>query len=288
MVFCTAFLLSHPLDSIFLRGVSCDIPHRNGQSPQTPLTACPSLRTGGRRRRAEPGARGIPTARRCWCARKPFGAKCCAREPTGTAGARDSSTSSPATPVSAGGETEARGHTQPQYHGGLGAKRGLTGSRSGRGMGEQRGEELGLPARKRERPGRERVGLRRHRQVSACVRAPDPRHAQPCPAPAPAPAPPPPPPQGRRGRAAAAGRARRLPAAPRARAAQALVPVGAGALRRRVLRPRQDTPGPVLRGGESGAARGRRVRGCSVREGTGAFASGLHLGKRIGCVCAWV
>ncbi|XP_041878136.1 SH2 domain-containing protein 5 isoform X2 [Corvus kubaryi] len=89
--------------------------------------------------------------------------------------------------------------------------------RCGGGMGEQRDEEFGLPARKRERPGRERVGLRRHRQ-------------------------------GRRGRAAAAGRARRLPPAPRARAAQALVPVGAGALRRRVLRPRQDTPGPVLRG----------------------------------------
>ncbi|XP_063209976.1 SH2 domain-containing protein 5 isoform X3 [Chroicocephalus ridibundus] len=89
--------------------------------------------------------------------------------------------------------------------------------RRGGGMGEQRGEELGLPPRRRERPRRERVGLRRHRQ-------------------------------GRGHRAAAAGRARRLPAAPRARPGPALVPVGAGALRRRPLRPLQDAAGQVLRG----------------------------------------
>uniref|UniRef100_A0A8C5JEE8 Uncharacterized protein n=1 Tax=Junco hyemalis TaxID=40217 RepID=A0A8C5JEE8_JUNHY len=73
----------------------------------------------------------------------------------------------------------------------LGAKRGLTRSHSGGGRGRQRGEELGLPARERERPGRERVVLRRHRQVRAWVRAADPRlgthltlgpaHLQPCP-----------------------------------------------------------------------------------------------------------
>lgn len=141
-VFCTAFLVSHPLDTIFPRGVSPDIPH--GQSPQATLTACPFPRTGGRRWRAEPGARGIPTARQCWCARKPSGAKCCAREPTGTAGERDSPTSSPATPVSArGGKLR---HRDTRYRECLGEKRGLTGSRSDGGRGEQRGEELGHPA----------------------------------------------------------------------------------------------------------------------------------------------
>lgn len=115
-VFCTAFLVSHPLDSIFPRGVLPDIPH--GQSPQATLTGCPIPRTGGWRWRAEPGAWEIPTVHRCWCARKPFGAKCCAREPTGTAGERDSSTSSPATPVSAGGETETQGHTVQHVFGG--------------------------------------------------------------------------------------------------------------------------------------------------------------------------
>ncbi|XP_064534860.1 SH2 domain-containing protein 5 isoform X3 [Pseudopipra pipra] len=123
--------------------------------------------------------------------------------------------------------------SHPQQSAALGGLPGLRGRgaappaaprRRGGGMGEQRRAELGPPARERERPGRERVGLRRHRQ-------------------------------GRGGRAAPAGRARSLPAAPRARAAQALVPVGAGALRRRVLRPPQDTPGQVLRG-----ALQRRVR----------------------------
>lgn len=102
VAFCAAFLASHSLDSVFPLGVCRDNLH--GQSLQAALSAHPSLRTGGRRWRAEPGARRFPTARPCWCARKPFGAKCCAREPTGTAGVRDSSTSSPATPVSAGGK----------------------------------------------------------------------------------------------------------------------------------------------------------------------------------------
>ncbi|KAM6045935.1 SH2 domain-containing protein 5 isoform 6-T6 [Theristicus caerulescens] len=116
--------------------------------------------------------------------------------------------------------------SHPQQSPALGGLPGLRGRepappaasrRRGGGMGEQRGEELGLPPRERERPRRERVGLRRHRQ-------------------------------GRRHRAAAAGRPRRLPPAPRARPGQALVPVGAGALRRRPLLPLQDPPGQVLRG----------------------------------------
>ncbi|XP_071305244.1 SH2 domain-containing protein 5 isoform X1 [Agelaius tricolor] len=116
--------------------------------------------------------------------------------------------------------------SHPEQSAALGSLPGLRGRgaappaaprRRGGGRGKQRGEELGLPARERERPRRERVVLRRYRQ-------------------------------GRRGLAAAAGRARFFPAAGRARAAQALVPVGAGSVRRGELRCTADTARPLLRG----------------------------------------
>lgn len=158
---------------------------------------------------------------------------------------------------------------------GLGARRELTGSCSGLGMGEQRGAEPGTAPRERERPGRERVGLCRHCQVSA-RQPPDPCHPSRC-----LPASSSPPPQGRRHRAAAQGCPRRLPAAPRAWPGQALVPVGAGALRRRPLLRLQDTPGTVLRGGES-AARGRGQQGV----GAGGTAVFVHVGGGAGWGCS--
>ncbi|XP_032304554.1 SH2 domain-containing protein 5 isoform X2 [Coturnix japonica] len=54
------------------------------------LFACICSRRDGRRLRAVPwvGARGTPTAPQCWCAKRRYAAKCCARVPTATAGLR--------------------------------------------------------------------------------------------------------------------------------------------------------------------------------------------------------
>ncbi|KAM6336760.1 SH2 domain-containing protein 5 isoform 1-T1 [Alca torda] len=231
---------------------------RATSTPSSPSDACPRPQpwapghrgSGGRRRRAEPvpGARGTPTAPRFWCGKKPFAAKSCARGLTGTAGARASSTSRPATPGRRDGRAKGRGALPSSPK---------TRASSPRACGPSPaspGEHMGAPP-------------------APCRPPPHPGPPSPC-------AHPPPPPQGRGHRAAAAGRARRLPAAPRARPGPALVPVGAGALRRRPLRPLQDPAGQVLRGGEGLRGTGRAPW---MREGTGGLVCGcsgarLHLG----------
>ena len=166
---------------------------------------------------------------------------------------------------------------EPQFREGFGGKEGINGLlqrwREGRAKGQG-----AWPSSLRTRASSPRV-------CGPSPASPGERTEAPCSLPSPCPPQKNPlrppttqsPPQGRRHRAAAARRPRRLPPAPGARAGQALVPVGAGALRRRSLLPVPHPPGQVLRGGERGA-RGRAGVAC-----TSALASWVASRS-----CSWV
>ncbi|XP_027761163.1 SH2 domain-containing protein 5 [Empidonax traillii] len=118
--------------------VSHSIPHR--QNPQPPLTGAPSP-PQDRRPEAE-GRAGSWRPGNPYCSPVLVRKKAIRSKVLRSGAYRDCG-------------AEGQLHQQP---------RDAAGSRR---MGEQRRSELGPPARERERPGRERVGLRRHRQVSA-------------------------------------------------------------------------------------------------------------------------